>query len=368
VSVDLLVMYGIRRLGGVALLAALALCVVPGTASAAPSTVSNGQLRAVQQSAATVAAQVGQVLAQQGTAQAAVDSAHAAAVRALGGYQAQLAGYRSARRAAGAASLAVQRSQHELAVARAQVGAFARSSYIDGSTSPRMQALMTADGPAQLLERAALLDAVGAGRSTALDRIAVVQRRAAVAEAAARSTLNEAATLEVQAAAALTTANRLETAARATAAAFQEHRAVLQTQLDRTRAALVVLQSRRVAAPQATVPVPAPRRTPPIPPSSPSSPPSTAEPSPVAPPPPAPSPTHDWTAVALCESGGNWSINTGNGYYGGLQFSASTWLAYGGSAYAPRADLATKSEQIAIAEKVLAAQGAGAWPVCGRSL
>ena len=76
----------------------------------------------------------------------------------------------------------------------------------------------------------------------------------------------------------------------------------------------------------------------------------------------------EWDAVAQCESGGNWSINTGNGYYGGLQFSSSTWLAYGGGAYAPRADLAAKSQQIAVAEKVLAAQGPGAWPVCGRNL
>jgi hypothetical protein len=77
---------------------------------------------------------------------------------------------------------------------------------------------------------------------------------------------------------------------------------------------------------------------------------------------------HDWDAVALCESGGNWSIDTGNGYYGGLQFSPSTWLSFGGGAYAPRADLATEAEQIAVAEKVLAVQGAGAWPTCGRSL
>ncbi|MFF0560137.1 transglycosylase family protein [Streptomyces sp. NPDC004266] len=72
-----------------------------------------------------------------------------------------------------------------------------------------------------------------------------------------------------------------------------------------------------------------------------------------------------WDKVAQCESGGNWSINTGNGYYGGLQFSQSTWQAYGGTAYASRADLATKKEQILIGEKVLANQGEGAWPVCG---
>ncbi|WP_046502126.1 transglycosylase family protein [Streptomyces odonnellii] len=71
-----------------------------------------------------------------------------------------------------------------------------------------------------------------------------------------------------------------------------------------------------------------------------------------------------WEKVAACESTNNWQINTGNGYYGGLQFSQSTWEAYGGERYAPRADLATKDQQIAIAEKVLKGQGPGAWPSC----
>ncbi|MGW0085292.1 transglycosylase family protein [Streptomyces sp. NPDC003393] len=71
-----------------------------------------------------------------------------------------------------------------------------------------------------------------------------------------------------------------------------------------------------------------------------------------------------WNKVAACESSGNWSVNTGNGYYGGLQFTGSTWEAYGGTRYAPRADLATRDQQIAIAEKVLDGQGPGAWPVC----
>jgi hypothetical protein len=73
-----------------------------------------------------------------------------------------------------------------------------------------------------------------------------------------------------------------------------------------------------------------------------------------------------WNGVAACESGGNWSTNTGNGYYGGLQFSHATWIAYGGGAYAPNANGASKSAQIAVAQRVLAAQGPGAWPVCGR--
>ncbi|WP_031162375.1 transglycosylase family protein [Streptomyces durhamensis] len=71
-----------------------------------------------------------------------------------------------------------------------------------------------------------------------------------------------------------------------------------------------------------------------------------------------------WDRIAQCESGGNWHINTGNGYYGGLQFSAGTWRAYGGTAYAPTADQASQGAQIAVATKVQHAQGWGAWPVC----
>ncbi|MCF6526653.1 transglycosylase family protein, partial [Streptomyces sp. JJ36] len=77
-------------------------------------------------------------------------------------------------------------------------------------------------------------------------------------------------------------------------------------------------------------------------------------------------PADVWDRVAACESGGDWDINTGNGYYGGLQFAQSTWEAYGGTAYAPRADLASRAEQVAVAERVLGGQGPGAWPVCSR--
>ena len=76
----------------------------------------------------------------------------------------------------------------------------------------------------------------------------------------------------------------------------------------------------------------------------------------------------EWDQVARCESGGNWAINTGNGYHGGLQFAPSTWLAHGGAEFAPAAHLATKEEQIAVAERVLATQGKRAWPSCGKVL
>ncbi|WP_028815622.1 transglycosylase family protein [Streptomyces flavidovirens] len=102
-------------------------------------------------------------------------------------------------------------------------------------------------------------------------------------------------------------------------------------------------------------------------------------PLPPAPPPPAPVPgpgtppvggcaadEWPWGCLAECESGGDWHINTGNGYYGGLQFRQSTWAEHGGLAYAPRADLATRAEQIKVAEKVLANQGWKAWPACSK--
>jgi nucleoid-associated protein YgaU len=76
-------------------------------------------------------------------------------------------------------------------------------------------------------------------------------------------------------------------------------------------------------------------------------------------------PVSTWDAVAQCESTGNWSIDTGNGFSGGLQFSPSTWAAYGGTQYASSAGQASEGQQIAVAEKVLASQGPGAWPVCG---
>lgn len=79
-------------------------------------------------------------------------------------------------------------------------------------------------------------------------------------------------------------------------------------------------------------------------------------------------PDSDWDALAQCESGGDWSINTGNGYHGGLQFSPSTWSGYGGGEFAPYAYQASREEQIVVGERVLAGQGWGAWPSCSSQL
>jgi Transglycosylase-like domain/LysM domain len=105
-----------------------------------------------------------------------------------------------------------------------------------------------------------------------------------------------------------------------------------------------------------------------IPGTAPAAPESASQAGPAAPvqaPIPASSDGANWSAIAACESGGDWSADTGNGFYGGLQFTEETWLAYGGGQYASSANLASAAQQIAVAQRVLAGQGIGAWPVCG---
>ena len=82
--------------------------------------------------------------------------------------------------------------------------------------------------------------------------------------------------------------------------------------------------------------------------------------------PAAASPGPDWERIAACESNGRWHINTGNGYHGGLQIDLATWRAYGGHRYAPRADLATRAEQIAVGKRIVRDRGLSAWPNCAR--
>ena len=107
-----------------------------------------------------------------------------------------------------------------------------------------------------------------------------------------------------------------------------------------------------IAAPESAAPVRTPQ-------AGPSAPAQAAAPAPPS------SGGANWAAIAACESGGNWSANTGNGFYGGLQFTEQTWLANGGGQYASTAAGASRSQQIAVAQRVLGSQGIGAWPVCG---
>ena len=79
-------------------------------------------------------------------------------------------------------------------------------------------------------------------------------------------------------------------------------------------------------------------------------------------------PTSTWDKIAACESGGNWHINTGNGYYGGLQISAATWRGHGGTRFARIPSRATKAEQIRVGERIRRTQGWRAWPACSARL
>lgn len=351
-----------RRAGRLAVIgtaAALAVTVVgpAGVASAAPGGPSDGQLAAATQAAEDTAAQVGRFLEQMGAAQAAMDDANARATRASEQVAVQQQALDSAQAGAQAADAAAEQAQADLAAARQTVASFARTSYMSGSTSPLLEALLTSGGPAQAMERAALLDAARDHRSAVLSDVSAAQGRAAEARAAAQEAVTAAEGARQEAAAALASAETARAGAAQLVTDLRTTQTAMQAQLDRVRADLVQLEEQRRAAEQVAAPVapPAPR-------------PSTGAPVPAPVPVPVPVAGHDWDAVARCESGGNWSSNTGNGYYGGLQFSPSTWSGFGGGDYAPRADLATKQQQIAVAEKVLAVQGPGAWPTCGRSL
>ena len=333
-----------RRTAGIGLAGAVAVALllgVAGPAAAAP---------------ADPAADVERSLVELGAARTAAADAQVRVTLAHGRWQDAQRAHEQARRDVRAADAAVRQAEAVLGAARGSVATFARSSYMSGSTSPVLRSVLTSGSPAQALERAALLDAVAEHRSGALVVVTDARSRAAGARAAARQAVAEADRLQRQARAALAGAEAVRTASVAQVAELEATQATLQARLDRARASLVARATRPPAArprPEITSPRPSPK---------------TSSPRPRTPAPPVRTPAHDWDAVALCESGGNWSINTGNGYYGGLQFGQPTWEDFGGLAYAPRADLATKHEQIAVAEKVLAVQGPGAWPTCGRAL
>lgn len=95
---------------------------------------------------------------------------------------------------------------------------------------------------------------------------------------------------------------------------------------------------------------------------------SSTSPSPAAPQPSTSVSGSVWDRLAQCEAGGNWATNTGNGYYGGLQFAATSWTGFGGTEFAPMAHQASRSQQIVVAERILAKQGWRAWPACSRKL
>jgi peptidoglycan DL-endopeptidase RipA len=239
------------RIGGVAVVAALALGFSPSVAEAAPQGPSDTEIAAAQAAADAVADRIRDLSGQMAAAQDAVDAARATAVIKLDDYQSTQAAYLVAQQQADAAAAAAAKATADLGVAQAQVIDFARRSYMEGSTYSGAAALLTAADPAELIERAALLEAAGGHRSAVLDRVVALQVQAAGAEAAARTGLETAAGLQEQAAAALTVAKDAEVSARAQAAALDAQEAQLQSELTAAQGELQGLIGERAAADRA---------------------------------------------------------------------------------------------------------------------
>src|SRR3954447_3364340 len=203
-----------RRLAGLVAAAAVCLVLAPGTANAAPTNPSDAEIAQAQQAKATAAEQVGALSATLAGAQAQVDAARARSAIALDAFQGKQADYEAAQATAEEAAATAQRARDELAVARADIATFARQSYVQGSTSPTLEALTTADGPAQMLERAALLEAAGSHQGDGGTQVTAAEQQATAANLAAHPALDQAATLKQQAADALAAAETLERSAR----------------------------------------------------------------------------------------------------------------------------------------------------------
>jgi len=249
-------------MAGTAVAVALAVGLTPSTATAAPRRPSDTQIAQAQAQADAVAGRIGELTGRLAAAQDTVDAARAQAVIALDEYQATEAAAQTAKQQADTAAAAAAQATADLGVARDDVVAFARRSYMQGSTYPEAAALLTAGDPGQLIERAALLEAAGAHRSDVLDTVTVLQQQAAAADEVARTTLASATALQEQAAATLAVAQAAEASAREQAAALDTQQAQLQTELAAAQAQLSGLIGERAAADRvaqvAPQPTPAP--------------------------------------------------------------------------------------------------------------
>jgi cell wall-associated NlpC family hydrolase len=233
---------------GVGAVAVVCLGAAPGVASAEPVAPSDAQISAAEQARATAAEQVGALTAQLAAARAGADAAHQAAQIALQDYEDRQAAYETAKAAADEAAVAAAKAAADLERGMAEVAAFARSSYMSGSTSPGAAALMSSGGPAELLERAALLDAAGVHRTDVVAELTGLQAQADAADEAARKAVGEAEGLKEEAAAALSAAQDQEVSARAQADALSAERNGLQAQLEQAQQALYGLEGAREAA------------------------------------------------------------------------------------------------------------------------
>jgi cell wall-associated NlpC family hydrolase len=251
------------RMAGTAAVVALAVGLTPSVAHAAPS---NSQIAAAEAAAKAVEDRIGQLAGQLTAAQANVDAAHASSALKLDEFQARQAAYDDAQQRADAAAAAAAQATADLGVARGEIIAFARRSYMQGSTYTGAAALITAADPGELIQRAALLEAAGGHRSDVLDRVTVLQEQATATEAVARTTLADATTLKEQATAALAAAQEAEISARAQASALGAQQAQLQSELAAAQQQLTAMIGQRAAAARTAAVAPAPKpATPPAP-------------------------------------------------------------------------------------------------------
>jgi cell wall-associated NlpC family hydrolase len=233
------------RGAGTAVTALVLAGLVPGTAVAAPG---DDQVAAAQAGRDAVAARVGEIGAQLAAAQERVDAARRGAQIALQEYEVRRAAQEEARATADAAAAAAERAAAELRRGRDQVVAFARSSYMQGSTNPGAAALVTAEGPAQLVERAALLEAAGGHRADVVVELTVLEQEAAAADEAAQAAVQAAGEAEAAAAGSLASAQSQEVSARAQAAELADRREVLEAELAEAQEVLYGAQGAAAAA------------------------------------------------------------------------------------------------------------------------
>lgn len=251
------------RVTGAAIAAAMFVGLGMGTAAAAPG---NGRIAEAQAQAAAIEARMTDGAARMSAAESAVEGARAASMLALDQFQATQAAYEQSRERADAAAAAAAQATADLGVARDELIAFARRSYMDGSTSPGAAALLTAGSPTEMIERAVLLEAAGAHRSDVVVTVAVLQRETTQAESVAREALAEADELQEQAATELEVAEAAEVGAREQAAVVEVEQLQLDSELAAAQQELATLVGQQEAAERAAAAVraatPAPVRAP----------------------------------------------------------------------------------------------------------
>lgn len=240
----------LRRLAGVAATAAICLTLAPGTASAAPVNPSNSSISSAKDAASEASAKLQALVSTLADAEAAVTAAEAAADIALGEYQDTAEAYGKATKAADKATAVRKQAEDELATAKANLVAFARDSYMQGTTDPSIVALTSADGPAQLLERAALLEAAGKHQGDVVTAVTTAEKKAAQADETAQQALATAADLKKKAAAQLASAEAVKADAAQQAASLRSEKSTLNTELAQAKQRVATLVGERAAAQQ----------------------------------------------------------------------------------------------------------------------